>query len=76
VIRIRGLPVSNEDAAELALRLRAQSDAGTDLAARLERTRFAGVVFREESTALEQRLLGVQDPGTNSPETASVSQDA
>jgi len=31
---------------------------------------LAGVVFRDESAALERRLLGVQDSGTNSPETA------
>jgi integrase len=37
---------------------------------------LAGVVFRDESAALEQRLLGVQDPGTNSPETALASQES
>ena len=36
---------------------------------------LAGVVFRDESAALEQRLLGVQDPGTNSPETAPLSEN-
>ena len=37
---------------------------------------LAGVVFRDESAALEQRLLGVQDPGTNEPEAALLSQEA
>jgi len=36
---------------------------------------LAGVVFRDESAALEQRLLGVQDSGTNSPETALQSEN-
>ena len=36
---------------------------------------LAGVVFREEASALEQRLLGVQDSGTNSPETALPSEN-
>jgi hypothetical protein len=31
---------------------------------------LAGVVFRDEATALEQRLLGVQESGTELPETA------
>ena len=31
---------------------------------------LTGVVFRDEAAALEARLLGVQNPGTNSPETA------
>jgi len=34
---------------------------------------LAGVVFRDEADALERRLLGVQDPGTNSPELAPLS---
>ena len=34
-----------------------------------------GVVFRDESAALEQRLLGVQVAGTNSPETALQSEN-
>jgi hypothetical protein len=37
---------------------------------------LAGVVFREEADALERRLLGVQDPGTNHPETALLSHSA
>jgi hypothetical protein len=37
---------------------------------------LAGVVFRDDADALAQRLLGVQDPGTNSPETALLSEDA
>lgn len=37
---------------------------------------LAGVVFNDEASALEQRLLGVQDPGTNSPEPAPLSQEA
>lgn len=37
---------------------------------------LAGVVFRDEADALERRLLGVQDPGTNHPETASLSRSA
>jgi hypothetical protein len=36
---------------------------------------LAGVVFRDDAQNLERRLLGVQDPGTNSPETALVSQN-
>ena len=35
---------------------------------------LAGVVFPDDASALEQRLLGVQDPGTNSAETAAVSE--
>ena len=31
---------------------------------------LAGVVFRDEAAALEQRMLGVQDSGTNTPESA------
>jgi hypothetical protein len=34
---------------------------------------LAGIVFRDDAAALEQRLLGVQDPGTNQPETAQAS---
>jgi hypothetical protein len=37
---------------------------------------LAGVVFRDEASALERRLLGVQDPGTKSPERAPLSQEA
>lgn len=37
---------------------------------------LAGVVFRAEASALEQRLLGVQGSGTNSPEPALESQKA
>lgn len=37
---------------------------------------LADVVFNDEASALEQRLLGVQDPGTNSPEPAPLSQEA
>ena len=36
---------------------------------------LAGVVFRDESAALEERLLGVQSSGTNSPETALLSEN-
>lgn len=35
---------------------------------------LAGVVFREEADALSQRLLGVQDSGTNQPESVQASQ--
>jgi len=37
---------------------------------------LAGVVFRDEAALLEQRLLGVQDLGTNSPPMAPLSQEA
>ena len=37
---------------------------------------LAGVVFRDEAALLEQRLLGVQDLGTNRPLTAPLSQEA
>lgn len=37
---------------------------------------LAGVVFHDEASALERRLLGVQDPGTKSPEPASLSESA
>jgi hypothetical protein len=35
---------------------------------------LAGVVFHDEASALERRLLGVQTPGTNEPEAALVSE--
>jgi hypothetical protein len=40
--------------------------------------RLAGVVFADETAALERRMLGglVPNPGTEEPETASVSQSA
>jgi integrase len=34
---------------------------------------LAGVVFRDDAAALEQRLLGVEDPGRKSPEPAPLS---
>jgi integrase len=37
---------------------------------------LAGVVFHDEAVNLEVRLLGVQDPGTNDPETALVREEA
>ena len=37
---------------------------------------LAGVVFHDEASALERRLLGVQDPGTKSPEPAPLSGNA
>ena len=37
---------------------------------------LAGVVFHDEASALERRLLGVQDPGTKSPEPALLSGNA
>ena len=37
---------------------------------------LAGVVFRDEAANLEARLLGLQDPGTNSAEAALLSQEA
>jgi integrase len=37
---------------------------------------LAGVTFREEASALERRLLGVEDSGRKSPEPASLSQEA
>jgi integrase len=37
---------------------------------------LAGVIFRDEASALERRLLGVQDPGTKSPEPAPLSEEA
>jgi integrase len=37
---------------------------------------LAGVVFHNEASDLEQRLLGVQDPGTNEPLTALVREKA
>src|SRR5436190_24366890 len=36
---------------------------------------LAGVVFHDEASNLERRLLGVQDPGTNSLETALQSEN-
>ena len=33
---------------------------------------LAGVVFHDDASALERRLLGVQDPGTKSPEPAQL----
>jgi integrase len=36
---------------------------------------LAGVVFRDEAALLEQRLLGVQDLGTNRPPMAPLSQE-
>ena len=36
---------------------------------------LAGVVFPDEASALERRLLGVQDTGTNEPESAALSQN-
>nr|MBA3244135.1 tyrosine-type recombinase/integrase [Actinomycetota bacterium] len=39
---------------------------------------LAGVVFRDEASALERRMLGgvpVQDSGTNHPETAQPSEN-
>jgi hypothetical protein len=35
---------------------------------------LAGVVFRDEASALEERLLGVQHTGTKSPQAAQLSQ--
>ena len=35
---------------------------------------LAGVAFHDVATALERRLLGVQDPGTKSPEHAPLSE--
>ena len=37
---------------------------------------LAGVVFRDEAALLEQRLLGVQDSGTNIPLPAPLSENA
>ncbi len=37
---------------------------------------LAGVVFRDDADALAQRLLGVQDLGTNGPQMASVRENA
>jgi hypothetical protein len=37
---------------------------------------LAGVVFRDEAALLEQRLLGVEDPGRNTPQAASLSETA
>jgi integrase len=37
---------------------------------------LAGVVFREDASALERRLLGVEDPGRKSPEPVPLSQDS
>ena len=37
---------------------------------------LAGVVFRSDADALAERLLGVQDSGTNRPKTASLSEEA
>jgi hypothetical protein len=34
---------------------------------------LAGVVFRDEASALERRLLGVEDSGRESPEPAPLS---
>jgi hypothetical protein len=31
---------------------------------------LAGVVFRDDASALERRMLGAQDAGTKSPEPA------
>jgi integrase len=36
---------------------------------------LAGVVFREEASALERRLLGVEDPGRNLTEQARLSEN-
>ena len=38
--------------------------------------RQAGVVFRDEASALERRLLGVEDPGRKSLEPAPLSGEA
>lgn len=35
---------------------------------------LAGVVFRDDANALSRRLLGVQDSGTNQPESVRASQ--
>jgi hypothetical protein len=37
---------------------------------------MAGVVFRADADALAERLLGVETPGRNEPETAQVSEKA
>jgi hypothetical protein len=37
---------------------------------------LAGVVFRDEAALLEQRLLGVEDSGRNTPQSASLSKSA
>ena len=37
---------------------------------------LAGVVFRSDADALAERLLGVQDSGRKSPETAPLSEEA
>jgi hypothetical protein len=38
---------------------------------------LAGVVFRDEAALLEQRLLGgVEDSGRNTPQSASLSENA
>ena len=34
---------------------------------------LAGVVFRDEAAALENRMLGVPETGTKEPQTASPS---
>ena len=36
---------------------------------------LAGVVFRDDADALAQRMLGVQGPGTNTPQPVQVSQE-
>jgi integrase len=37
---------------------------------------LAGVVFHDKASALERRLLGVQEPGTKPPEPAPLSGEA
>lgn len=37
---------------------------------------LAGVVFHDEASALERRLLGVEDPGRKLPEPAPLSEEA
>jgi hypothetical protein len=61
VIRIRGLAVSDERAADLAQRLRVQSDASLDLAERLERAPLLGTGMLGTDRPQAQALIAVLD---------------
>jgi hypothetical protein len=61
VIRIRGLVLSDERAADLARKLRAQSDASLDLAERLERALLMGTGMLGTDKPQAHALLAVLD---------------
>ena len=61
MIRIRGLAVSDERAADLAQRLRDQSDASLDVAERLERALLLGTGMLGTDRPQAQALIAVLD---------------